>query len=192
MNSVDRQVAAELSHQKDVKKAATRLRPLLFGWALFGVTVLLLNALGRLVPLALEALKSPELTIWHWGLIVGWSGANCYLEGYRGFQKRFVPRVIARAHYLEQHPTLLRVVLAPLFSMAYFQAERRAKIAAWIVTSFVLLAIFVVKQLPQPWRGIVDCGVICGLTWGLVFLAWHTLGRFLGRYPHNSPQMPLD
>ena len=190
MNSVAHQASGELSQQHEAKQGSVRMRPLLFGWAIFGVTVLLLNALARLVPLALEALRSNELTIWHWGIIISWSASNCYLEGYRGFQKRFVPRVIARAHYLEQNPTFLRVLFAPLFAMAYFQAERRAKIAAWIVTSFVLIAIFIVKQLPQPWRGIVDCGVICGLSWGLVLLAWTSLARFRGRFPKNSPQMP--
>ena len=60
----------------------------------------------------------------------------------------------------------------------------------WIGTGLILLAIIVVRQLPQPWRGIVDLGVVIGLAWGLVsFLYMSALALAQGRYP-VSPEVP--
>jgi ABC-type Fe3+ transport system permease subunit len=54
--------------------------------------------------------------------------------------------------------------------MAYFQAKARARRSAWILTSIILLAVAVVRRLPQPWRGIIDAGVVAGLGFGAIAL----------------------
>jgi len=46
-----------------------------------------------------------------------------YSEGYKGFQKGYSPRVAARGHYLRDHSTLLRAILAPLFCMGFFHSS---------------------------------------------------------------------
>ncbi|MCH2110443.1 MAG: hypothetical protein MK135_14060, partial [Polyangiaceae bacterium] len=138
---------------------------MIFLWAILGVFALLIQALVRLIPYTVQAIRD-GLTPTQWLILIAWTGANLYMEGYRGFQKRFVPRVLARAHHLEKQPQPHHVILGPFFAMAYFHSSRRAKIAAAIVTVLVLLAIIAVRQLAQPWRGIVDAGVIAGLTWG--------------------------
>jgi hypothetical protein len=45
--------------------------------------------------------------------------------------------------------------------------------------------------LPQPWRGIVDLGVVIGLAWGLVALGVFTVQAFSGRLNH-APEVPPD
>lgn len=135
---------------------------------------------------------SGEMTPWQYGVCAIWSLMNAYMEGYRGFQKKFVPRVLARAHHLAQSPDTLGVVLAPLYAMAYFRATVRAKIAAWGVTGLVIIAITLVRALAQPWRGIVDAGVVVGLGWGLVALLLGVTARLSGRAPSGDPELPTD
>lgn len=137
-------------------------------WGIGGVLLLLAQALYRLTPLAVEPLLDGSMTGWQWGLYVGWTLFNAYAEGYRGFQKAFAPRVVARAFYLARHPRPLFVAFAPLFCMALFYATRRRIVVSWVVVGLIVLAVALVKQLPQPWRGIVDAGVVVGLVWGVV------------------------
>ena len=135
-------------------------------WALAGITFLLGFAIYRLAPLAAVALKS-TLTVWQWVVLVVFVLFMAYSEAYRGFQKAFSPRFAARCRHLRRHPTFLRVVLAPFFAMAYFDAPRRRRIAAYALTIGVILLVVLVQRLDQPWRGIVDAGVVVGLAWGL-------------------------
>ena len=134
-------------------------------WGLGGVLLLLGFAIYRLTPLALEALKSP-LTVVQWVVLVGFTLFMLHSEGYRGFQKAFSPRVAARARHLRDNPTFIRVLLAPFFCMAYFAAPRRRRIAAIALTVGVIILVIIVQRLDQPWRGIIDTGVVLGLGWG--------------------------
>jgi hypothetical protein len=102
-------------------------------------------------------------------------------EGYRGFQQNFSPRVAARARHLASHPTPLRVALAPLFLMGFFGATRRRKITTWCLTLGIFLLVVAVRRLEQPWRGVVDVGVVLGLSWGLVALLVFALRAFSRR-----------
>jgi hypothetical protein len=159
-------------------------------WGIGGVLFLLGQAIFRLVPFALEPLRdgslTPSLCVLYAIAIVG----NAYAEGYRGFQLRFAPRVVARAMHLAKEPRPLHVLFAPWFCMAYFHSTKRARISAWIVTTAVFVAIAVVRHVPQPWRGVIDAGVVIGLLWGMVSVAAlfvRTLGRTL---PPGDPQLP--
>lgn len=136
-------------------------------WGLLGVTLLLGSAVGRLLPKAIQALRSP-LSPAQWALLVAWVAVMAFLEGYRGFQQGFSPRVAARARHLRDHPSGLRVALAPLFLMGYFGAPPRRRAVAIGVTLAVVGLVVLVRFLAQPWRGIVDAGVVVGLLWGLV------------------------
>src|SRR6187551_3697910 len=71
-----------------------------FVWAVCGITLLLVQAQVRLGQIAWEALSSGAMTQVQVAICVTWVVMNAYLEGYRGFHLRFVPRVIARAHHL--------------------------------------------------------------------------------------------
>lgn len=135
-------------------------------WALVGIFFLLGFAIYRLAPLAAVAIRS-SLSWWQWVILGVFVLFMAYSEAYRGFQKAFSPRFAARCRYLREHPTFLRVVLAPFFAMAYFDAPRRRRIAAYALTLGVIGLVVIVQRLHQPWRGIVDAGVVVGLAWGL-------------------------
>lgn len=161
-----------------------------FIWSVLGVTALLLQAQVRLGQIAWEALSSGTLTPVQVGICTIWTIMNGYLEGYRGFHMRFVPRVLARAHHLATHPGAFPKILGPIYAMAYVRASKKAKYAAWGVTVAVLIAIVVVRRLPQPWRGIIDAGVVAGLGLGTLSLLIGAGRRLLGHIPQGNPDLP--
>lgn len=94
-----------------------------------------------------------------------------YSEGYRGFQCSFSPRVAERAVLLRAEPTPVRVLLAPLYCAGFFASTRRVQITAFAVTVGVIALVQLVHYLNQPWRGILDAGVVVGLGWGTIATA---------------------
>jgi len=77
---------------------------LIAAWGVAWVSLLLGRAIARLGPLALEPWRDDLMTDGQKALYVGWLVLNAYLEGYRGFQLRFSPRVVSRAVYLGPNP----------------------------------------------------------------------------------------
>lgn len=142
-------------------------------WTLGGLAALFVHAINRLLPRFLEA--TAEMHAGHWCALAGWVLFMLYTEGYRGFQLRFSPRFAARTRYLCEQPRPLRVVLATPWAMALFGAPTRRVIASWSLVSMIVCFILVLRYLPQPWRGIVDGGVIVGLCYGGVVTAWFTI-----------------
>jgi len=141
------------------------------GWGIVGFVWILLDAVVRLAALAIGPLQA-GLTAPQWAALGAFVLFMAYVEGYRGFQRSFAPRTAARAHYLYQHPTWLTGVLAPLFCMGFFKATQRTLAVAWLGTAMILLLVAGLRVVPQPYRAIVDMGVIVGLTWGATaFLA---------------------
>lgn len=92
------------------------------------------------------------------------------MEGYKGFQLKFSPLVVARAQTLKPfngtpfHHTLF----APFYAMGLFHATKKRKIISWSVSTGVAVIVVAVKKLPYPWRNIIDAGVIVGLSWGSI------------------------
>jgi len=158
-------------------------------WAILGVSVLLLNAIIRLAPRGVEALQM-ELGVFQWILLVGFALFMMVAEGYRGFQKSFSPRTAARVKYLKGNPTLLRVLLAPFFAMGFFEATKKTKIVVWSIMTMVVLLITLVSQLPQPWRGIIDIGVVLGLSWGVISFWILTYRALTSSQFTASPMLP--
>lgn len=114
--------------------------------------------------LALEILT---LTLLHWAALVFSIGYMIYAEGYKGFHLAFAPRVVLRANYLRENPRTDLVLLAPLFCMGYIHATRRRRLLSIGLTLMIIGFIIVARILPQPWRGILDAGVVSGLTVGI-------------------------
>ena len=158
-------------------------------WATLGTFALIGSAIWRLSFRTLEALES-SLGIVEWTAMAGWVVFMAYCEGYKGFQKSFSPRTAARTHHLITSPNLLNALLAPLFVMGYFHADRRTKIVAYSLTFGIAILVVVIHYLPQPWRGIVDAGVVVGLSWGLVSLAIFIARAFASGKPDSSPCVP--
>ncbi|WP_207061569.1 hypothetical protein [Motiliproteus sp. SC1-56] len=165
------------------------LRTAAAGWGLLGISVFFLWAIYRLSLIALQAFEQP-LAWYHWLGMAAWVFFMSYGEGYRGFQKGFSPRVAARIAYLYRYPGRLRALLAPVFCMGYFHIERRRQVVTFMLTLMIIGLVQLVHFLEQPWRGIVDLGVVIGLSWGLISL-WLFTARALtdSRYPH-SPEVP--
>jgi len=163
-------------------------------WGAGGVLALLAHAFDRLIPYALEAFEL-GLSPLEWLLCIGWTLFNAYAEGYRGFHRSFVPRVIARSVHLARHPRPMFVVLAPLYAMALFHARRRRLVAAWALVAMIVTLVLTIRLLPQPWRGIVDAGVVVGLGWGTLSLLWFLFAAlYRGHVPADDslPETSAD
>jgi len=155
-----------------------------------GVALVLIQALLRLIPVALQPIFE-GLSGFQWVALSLWVAFCAYSEGYRAFQLRWVPRVVARAFHLGQHPRPLHVVLAPFFCMGLLHATRRRLIISWSVVLLITLVVVLVRRLAQPWRGIIDGGVVVGLGWGLVaLLVQATRARLSHLPPKASPELP--
>ena len=142
-----------------------------FTWGIGGVLLLLLFAVYRLAPIALD-LENSALSTWHWAILLLCIVFMAYAEGYKGFHRAFAPRVVRRASYLRDNPRLLHILLAPLFCMGYIYATRRRKLTSFGVTTMVICFVLVARMLPQPWRGIIDAGVVVGLSMGIASIIY--------------------
>ncbi len=159
-------------------------------WGAAGVVGICAFAIWRLTPYMIEALDH-ELSLLQWIALVANVLFMAWSEGYRGFQEKFSPRAAARALYLYRTATPWPTkVLAPLFCFGYFQATRRAMLVAWVGTSGIIILVLLVNQLDQPWRGIIDAGVVVGLTWGVISLVASYIRVFSTGEYQASPELP--
>ena len=154
-------------------------------WGVIGVCALLGYAIFRLFPLAMDAING-GLSKWQWIILVAWTIFMLVAEGYRGFQKKFSPRTAARVRYLRDQPDPLRTVLAPFFCMGYFHANKKTQITAICLTLGIILLVVLVSFCNQPWRGIIDFGVVLGLVYGLISFLLFTFQALTNpNYPHS-------
>lgn len=151
-------------------------------WAVGGVVLILVDAIVRLFPRALEPIVSAELEPAGVLAYVAAILALGYCEGYRGFARSFSPRTVARA-MLVGHARGWKVLAAPLVAMGLVHATRRRVIASWSLVVMIVGFILLVRALPQPWRGAVDAGVIVGLGWGVVTLVLGFVQALRGELP---------
>ena len=158
----------------------------IFLWGVLCVVLFLSSAVFRMAPYALEVIG--ELGALQWALVGAWIFFMVYAEGYRGFHLRFSPRVVARAYHLGtpagRKP--LHVVLALFYSMAIFHTTKRQRIVSGVFLTFLVLLIVLVRQLPQPARGMVDMGVVVGLSMGILSILYHSLRAAGGTVPQDA------
>ncbi len=157
-------------------------------WGIVGVLALLGNAIYRLTPYAVE-LHDASLSIVELVALIAWVGFNAYAEGYRAFHQNFAPRVVARARTL-RGAALVHKLAAPLYCMGLFHATRRRMIVAWSVTAGIVGIVIVVRQLAQPWRGIIDAGVVLGLAIGVVSILYYSARALAGQSMPVPPDLP--
>lgn len=158
-------------------------------WGLGGVCLLLIFAVARLTKIGLDSFDY-QYAWYHWVILLVNVAFMAYSEGYKGFQKGYSPRLAARIRHLRDNPRLSHSLLAPLFGMGYFYTTRRRIITSYMLTVMIIIFIFIANQLPQPWRGILDIGVVVGLCWGLISIiaySWQALTRY--DFPY-SPELP--
>jgi hypothetical protein len=121
--------------------------------------------------MALE-LENSSMSMVHWLTLAFSVIYMAYAEGYKGFHLGFAPRVIVRARYLANNPRPLHVLLAPLFCMGYIYATRRRQIVSFALTTMIICFVLIARSMPQPWRGILDAGVVVGLSLGVLSIGY--------------------
>jgi hypothetical protein len=142
--------------------------------ATFGLAVhaiLLAEASYRLGERALHTVRA-GLSTPEWAFMLLSIVLFGYGEGYRALHRRFFPHVIARASELARRDSrsLRDFLVAPLYVVSMVQAETRALLRAWLGAALIVCAVFIVRALPEPYRGTVDAGVAVALAIGLVSL----------------------
>lgn len=154
------------------------------GFGLGTVALTLIEAIYRLGARAMLTLRE-ELTVTQWATLVVSVLALAYGEGYRALHRRFVPHVIERASELAvSGPSYLNTghamhtlhawrtwLLSPLYVLCLVQAQPAALRRAWLSVTLIAGAVMVVRQLPEPYRGIIDAGVAVALSIGLASLS---------------------
>ena len=158
-------------------------------WGLVGIFLLLGSAVYRLTPVAMEAFDF-HWEVWHWVVFLGNLIFMGVSEGYYGFHKKFAPRVAARARFLKAQGSIRLTVLAPFFCMGYFHAVGRVKLVAYLLTIGIVVLIVLVHRTHQPWRGIIDFGVVAGLALGTLSLAYFSLLAMGSDDFPFSPEVP--
>lgn len=164
-------------------------------WAAGGFVAILGKSIKRIVPIALEPFgaDATALSIFQLGSYIAMCLGFAYAEGYKGFQLKFSPLVVARAQTLKpfQGTPIHHVLFGPFYAMGLFHATKKRRIVSWSISTGVALIVALVKRFPYPWRNIIDAGVIVGLTWGSIsILALWTRTAIMGKDSGVDPALP--
>jgi len=147
------------------------VRKLSAAWAVTGVVAMLAYAVYRLAFFAVEAWDMGFTLIQAIILII-----HCvfmaYSEGYKGFHLSFSPRFAARVRYILHEGRGIELILAPIFCFGYFGTSRAKQIVALTLTLLLVGIVSLMHYIPQPWRGIIDAGVVLGLSIGIISLLY--------------------
>ncbi|MEN0061656.1 MAG: hypothetical protein AAGA48_05865 [Myxococcota bacterium] len=161
----------------------------IWAWGVGGVVLILSQAVFRLAPRALS-LFDMELAAWHVALAVGWVIFMAYTESYRGFHLQFNPRVVVRAAGIAKDPAPWRIALAPLVAMGLLYGTPRRLLVSRLLVAGIVVLVLLVRLLPEPWRALVDLGVVIGLALGVLSLLGFAVQAVLGRLPNVDPEFP--
>jgi hypothetical protein len=139
------------------------------GWSVLAIGLAFAEAIARLGARAAAAVRE-GLSPAEWAALAGSVLVFTWFEGYRSLHRRFTPAVIRRAFEAGRDSAgALGVLRAPLRALSLV-GERREVARGWAAVALITLAVFVVRALPSPWRGIVDAGVTSALLLGLCSL----------------------
>lgn len=160
-------------------------------WGVLGSALAIGVGLYRVTPHAVEPLwPQYQLSPFHAWLYAVSIVFTAYAEGYKGFQRGFTPRVIARAKWVSDHPGRVPAILAPIFALGFYGIQRRKLIFTWVFTFAIVAVVVAMKFLAQPWRGILDAGVVVGLSWGVASMVIGLIRIFQGQEPKGDPFLP--
>lgn len=135
-------------------------------WGLFGFSLLICSAVFRLSKRVFEV-DFTSLTKLQIVFLIVFTIFMLISEGYKGFHKKLCPRFASRAKSLLDEPNIVSVIFAPLFCVGYICATRKRMISSYLLTVMIILFILIVSRIEQPWRGLLDVGVVSGLIFGL-------------------------
>jgi hypothetical protein len=152
---------------------------LVAAWALGGVTLLFMQAIVRLGARGLDTVAA-GLAPLEWGVLLVLTAAFVYGEGVRGIQRGFAPVATRRLLDLLERRRGPRDVLAPLYMLGLVGTPARRVLRAWLGVTAIVIAVLIVREFPEPWRGIVDCAVVAALLWGLGAILVRSLASLRG------------
>lgn len=162
-------------------------------WGVLGVAAYLGYGVKKVVPIVVAGCGAIDRP-WQWGFLAATLLFFAYVEGYKGFQKGFAPRVVSRAWAVSERSPLAPLwhkILAPAFCIGYFHGTKARVISSWSVTTIIFLVVVGVKRLANPYRAIIDAGVIVGLAWGVASVLTIFVGsRLAGKPPKFNPSLP--
>ena len=136
-------------------------------WGFIGISLILLHGMSCVVPYVF----SMELSNMKWYHIISLFLSIItlgYAEGYKGFQLSFSPRAAKRVNLVSKNPNFKNVVFSPLFCMGFFGISKQRMIITYLLTLSIIFLIIIIEKMSDPWRGIIDAGVLVGLSWGLL------------------------
>ena len=81
-------------------------------------------------------------------------------------------------------------MLAAFYCMGLLHATRKRLVVSWCLTLGIIGIVIIVRLLAQPWRGIVDAGVVVGLALGTISILYFVILAFAGRALPVSPDLP--
>ena len=136
-------------------------------WGFLGISYMILHGLSCMIPYVIEL----DFRLFKWYHMISFFGVIIilgYSEGYKGFQKSFSPRTANRLYNIFLKPTFFRVFFSPFISMGFIESSKKLKYISYGLLLMIVMFILLIGKLNDPWRGIIDAGVIVGLSWGLV------------------------
>lgn len=88
-------------------------------------------------------------------------------------------------------PPFWHKALAPAFCIGYFHGTRKRVITSWCVTTGIFLIVVGVKRMANPYRAIIDAGVMLGLSWGVISIVFLYVRSLLAKRPPDyDPALP--
>jgi len=145
------------------------MRKLIIIYSIGGVILIFSSAIFRLYPHVREGFSN-ELTLLQWIVLIAYLIIMIIAKGYFALHNSFVPRVINRAELLYEKGSLIDRLFAPFFCMGFFKASGKRIIISYAMLLLIITFIVSASKISQPWRGIIDLGVIVGLSMGILSL----------------------
>jgi len=157
----------DAGHPRFPLRSTSRRTVALAGWSVLAIGLAFAEAIARLGARAVATIQA-GLTPAEWIALAGSVLVFTWYEGYRALHRRFVPAMVTRAfETAARSKGVLGWLTAPLRTLSLLDASRRELVRAWLSVALITLAVFVVRVLPMPWRGVVDAGVSSALLLGL-------------------------
>ena len=145
------------------------MKNLIFIYSIGGVIAIFSSAIYRLYPHVKKSM-SYEFSTLNWIVLAAYLIVMIVGKGYFALHRGFVPRVVNRSEQIIENGKLIDKILAPLYCMGFFKAPRKRMIISYVMIFFIVSFIVSASKIAQPWRGIIDLGVIIGLSLGILSL----------------------
>jgi len=74
--------------------------------------------------------------------------------------------------------------------MGFIYASKKRALVSYTIVIMILVFVTIAVNLPQPWRPILDAGVVVGLLWGAIATAWHLVLAMRAGTSLINPELP--